>query len=173
MQSELTPPTVSEIRQLPADLTMLIPPEWEDRNGHVNVQYYLTLYERGGWNMLGNIGASEQHQQQSSSGIFDLEHHIKYLSEIKVGDTVSVHNRMLSYTDKLFQGMFFIVNDTQENLAATVEYLSVHIHMKQRRSAPFSMSIAAKLRELSRQHEAMNWTPPVSGLMNLKMQRKS
>jgi len=41
-------PGLDQIRELPVQLKMAIPPEWEDRNGHVNVQFYLALYELGG-----------------------------------------------------------------------------------------------------------------------------
>ena len=30
-------PPVEQIRQLPVQLDMEVPPDWEDRNGHVNV----------------------------------------------------------------------------------------------------------------------------------------
>jgi hypothetical protein len=48
-------PGLDQIRELPVQLTMTIPPEWEDRNGHVNVQVYLALYELGGWVVLEEV----------------------------------------------------------------------------------------------------------------------
>lgn len=167
MQSNREFPAVHQIRQLPADLTMTVPPEWEDINGHVNVQHYLTLYNLGGWKMLENIGFDENYIIEKKASIFDLEHHLRYLAEINVGDEVSVYNRTLNYNDKLFQGMFFIVNDTHDKLASTIEYLALHVDMKQRRSIAFSTEITTKLLELRTQHEAMDWASPVSGLMNL------
>jgi len=155
------------IRQLPSDLTMDALPEWEDRNGHVNVQYYLALYELGGWQMLRKVGVDEQYLAENQSSIFDLEHHISYLDEIKIGESVSVHNRMLSCNKKLFQGMIFIINNTQDKLAATIEYLSVHIDLTHRRSTPFPDDVDQKLSDLLAQHDALDWQTPVCGTMNL------
>ena len=167
MQPKTALPKTDDVRQLPVDLSMVIPPDWEDRNGHVNVQHYLSLYERGGWQIVHRIGIDEHYLVETRKSFFDLEHHIRYLSEINVGDTVSVYNRLLSYNHKLFQGMFFIVNDTQNNLAATIEYLSLHIDLEQRSSVPFSTEIRARLNELHHQHQSLNWAPPMCNLMNL------
>ena len=99
--------------------------------------------------------------------VFDLEHHITYLAEIRVGDTVSVYNRVLSNNGKLFQGMFFVVNDTREQLVATIEYRSICIDLEQRRAAAFPAAILGKLNELQARHQALAWSPAVCGLMDL------
>ena len=52
-------PDIEQLRELPSQLAMAIPPEWEDRNGHVNVQFYLALYELGGWVVLEEVGIEE------------------------------------------------------------------------------------------------------------------
>ncbi|MCB1674688.1 MAG: thioesterase family protein [Halioglobus sp.] len=156
-------PTVEEIRQMPTDLTMTVPPQWEDRNGHVNVQYYLGMYELGGWQILENIGIDERYLTDRQAGIFDLEHHIRYLAEIKVGEVVSVHNRMLGRDGKRFHGMLFIVNDTCQALACTIEYLSICIDQQLRRSTAFPEDMALNLDELLARHNACNWQVPVCG----------
>ena len=57
-------PTPGELGRLPEQLRMTIPAEWEDRNEHVNVQYYVTLYELGGWTVLEDEGIDEKWFQQ-------------------------------------------------------------------------------------------------------------
>jgi acyl-CoA thioester hydrolase len=52
-------PDLDQVRELPVQLDFVIPPEWEDRNGHVNVQFYLTLFEMGGWRILEDGGFDE------------------------------------------------------------------------------------------------------------------
>jgi len=159
-------PSVDDIRQLPAHLSMAVPPEWEDRNGHVNVQYYQTLYELGGWQILEGIEINERYLAARHAGIFDLEHHTHYLTEIHVGETVSVHNRMLGRNDKLFHGIFFIVNDTNQQLACTIEYLSIYVNLQVRHTELFPKDMALRLDKLLHDHNALNWQAPVCGLMN-------
>ncbi len=160
-------PTVDEIRQLPADLTMAVPPEWEDRNGHVNVQYYLGIYDLGGWQILENIGIDEGYLADRQAGIFDVEHHIRYLAEIQVGEVVSVYNRMLGRDGKRFHGMLFIVNDTCQRLACTIEYLSICVDQRLRRSATFPEDMALKLDKMLAEHNTLNWQVPVCGIFSV------
>lgn len=158
-------PSVDDIRQLLADYAMEVPPEWEDRNGHVNVQYYQTLYGLGGWQILENIEIDEAYLVKYQGGIFDLEHHTRYLSEIHVGESVSVYSRMLSMGEKRFHGMFYIVNDTTQRLACSIEYLSTYIDLNTRRTAPFPQDMAQKLDKLLAKHSALGWESEVCGSM--------
>lgn len=160
-------PSVGEIQQLPLDHTMTVPPEWEDRNGHVNVQHYLGIYHLGGWKILDNIGIDENYLADRKTGIFDLEHHIKYLAEIQVGEVVSVYNRMLGKDSKRFHGVLFIVNDTRERLACTIEYLSIVVDQRVRRSTVFPEDMESRLDKLFDQHNALNWQVPVCGNLSI------
>lgn len=159
-------PSFEEIRQLPADFSMEVPPDWEDRNGHVNVQYYQTLYGLGGWQILENIGIDEKYLAQYNGGIFDLEHHTRYLAEIHVGETVSLHNRMFGKNDQLFHGIFYILNETNQALSCSIEYLSAYIDLNVRRVAPFPQDMVTKLDKLLSEHSAMNWQSPVCGAIS-------
>ena len=114
-------PGLDQIRELRVQLEMAIPPEWEDRNGHVNVQFYLALFELGGWVVLDEVGIGEAWFQSQQFSQFDLEHHLYYRAEIRVGDEVSAYNRVLARSGKCFHGMYFIVNETRSRLAATLE----------------------------------------------------
>jgi acyl-CoA thioester hydrolase len=152
---------------LPVQLRMAIPPEWEDRNGHVNVQFYVALYELGGWVVLEQAGVDEAWFEQRNISVFDLEHHVRYRSEVLTGDEVLTYNRLLSRNDKSFHGMYFIVNQTRGRLAATLEYVSACVDMRTRRIAPFPEALAAILDGVLEKHKALGWAAPVCGLMNL------
>jgi acyl-CoA thioesterase FadM len=78
-------PTVEQLRELPLQLQMKVPSEWEDRNGHVGVKHFLELYQLGAWYVLHEIGVDEAWFKQHQFSQFDLEHHAHYLSEIRVG----------------------------------------------------------------------------------------
>jgi acyl-CoA thioester hydrolase len=159
-------PGLDQIRELPVQLEMAIPPEWEDRNGHVNVQFYLALFELGGWDVLEDVGIDETWLEQRKFSQFDLEHHLHYRAEIWVGDQVSTYNRILGRSDKRFHGMYLIVNETRNRLAATVEYITAGVDMRTRRIAPFPEELASGLDVLIEKHQGLSWKTPVCGLMN-------
>jgi len=158
-------PTVDQVRQLPPQLSMKIPPEWEDRNGHVNVQYYVTLYELGGWNVLEAKGFDEDWFRRNEVSVFDLEHHLNYLAELRIGDRVSTYHRVLGHSEKRFHGMYFVVNDDREQLACCLEYVASNVDMRLRRTAPFLPELAQCMDELLLEHELLDWPTPVCGAM--------
>jgi len=160
-----TYPSLDQLRELPVQLAMSIPPEWEDRNGHVNVQFYVTLYELGGWEILEDVGIDEAWFEQRDLSLFDLEHHLQYLTEVAVDDEVKTYNRLLGRSGKCFHGMYFIVNETRDRLAATLEYITACVDMKTRRIAPFTEELAGDLDSLLDQHGRLTWATPVCGMM--------
>jgi acyl-CoA thioester hydrolase len=160
-------PTLQQLRQLPVQLSMVIPPEWEDRNGHVNVQYYLKLYELGGYEVLKEDGLGEDLLQNHDFGLFDFEHHLFFRAEVHVGDKVSTFNRLLGMNQKRLVGMYFIVNDTREQLACCIEYLSAGVDLTARRTAVFPDEIYGSFERQLKRHQALEWSAPTSGAIRI------
>jgi len=164
--TEKTPfPTPRQLEKLPVQLSMAIPPEWEDRNGHVNVQYYLALYELGSWAVLENEGIDENWFEQRGISLFDLEHHLRFRAEMLVGDRAITYNRVLGRNEKCFRGMYFIVNETRGSLAATLEYVTACVDMGTRRVSPFPAALSADLDRIIESHRQLGWEAPVCGWM--------
>jgi acyl-CoA thioester hydrolase len=158
-------PDLEQLRELPAQLDYVIAPEWEDRNGHVNVQFYLALFELGGWKVLEEVGVDEDWLRRHAYSFFDLEHHLHYLAEVRVGQRVTTYNRVVGKSDKRFHGMYYIVNETRGRLAGTLEYISNGVDMNLRRTAPMPEELARGLDRLFAAHQRLSWEPQLCGLM--------
>jgi acyl-CoA thioester hydrolase len=158
-------PTFEQVVELPSLMEKIIPPEWQDLNGHVNVRHYLELYDAASWPMLAAIGLDETTFLDRRQGLFDLEHHLWYLDELHVGDTVTVHWRFISRTVKRFHGVMFVVNRTRQRLASTFEYVSSGADLDARRTAPLPAEFAAQLDRLIAEHARLAWPAPVCGVM--------
>lgn len=158
-------PRLEQVRELPVQLECVIPAEWEDRNGHVNVQFYLTLFEMGGWKILEDAGFDDAWLQRKEYSFFDLEHHLLYLAEIAVGDRVTAYNRVIGKSDKRFHGLYLIVNETRGRLACVLEYISSGVDMRQRRAAPMPKDLSEGLNRLYAAHRELSWSPPSCGIM--------
>ena len=159
-------PTVGNVRDLALQMQMEVPPEWEDRNGHVNVQYYLTLYELGGWRILEEIGFDDDWFKSQGFSMFDLEHHLHFRAEIRVGDRVSTYNRLLGYSEKRFHGMYFIVNDDRDLLAGVLEYITSGVDMILRRTTAFPPDLEQGIEAMHQRHEKLAWPAPLCGVMS-------
>ena len=145
---------------------MAVPADWEDRNGHVGVQHFQALFAMGAWRVLEPIGVDEDWFSANRRSQFDLEHHLFYRSEIRAGDSVSTYNRVVGRSDRRFHGVYLVLNDSTDRLAATLEYITVGIDMGQRRMAVFPPELADGLDRLIALHGQLDWAPPLCGVMS-------
>jgi acyl-CoA thioester hydrolase len=161
-------PTCAQVRELPVALRMQVPERYADTNGHMNVRRYVGLHDQASWNYLGGLGLGEQYVAAENRSFFDLEHHLRYLEEVLVGDEVTVHFRLVARSTKLLHGMGFLVNATREQVANTFEFLAAHIDLGVRRTAPFDEAAARSLDDEIGRHEALDWEPPTCGALGIR-----
>ena len=159
-------PSVAQVCELPSLMEKVIPPGWQDLNGHVNVRHYLELYDAASWPMLSALGVDERWFLEHRQGLFDLEHHLWYLDELHVGDTVTVHSRMVDRTAKRYHGVMFIVNRTRGRLSSAFEYVSSGADLQTRRTAPLPAVFAAHLDRMIAADAGLAWPAPVCGVMS-------
>jgi acyl-CoA thioester hydrolase len=158
-------PRPEQVRQLPLQLHLTVPEDWEDRNGHVGVQRFQQLFAMGAWKVLEEVGVDNEWFATSRRSQFDLEHHLYYRAELHAGHRVSTYNRVLGRSDRRFHGLYFVVNDETERLAATIEYITAGIDMRSRRMAAFPDDLANGLDRLIDIHRKLAWEPPLCGAM--------
>lgn len=153
-------PPVATIRELPELCSQVIPDQWVDQNDHVNVGFYMALYNDSGWPLLDLVGVDERYFAERRMGLVDLDNHFRYLNELHAGDRVTAYGRFLSADEKRLHGMVFIVNDSTGSLACTIEFLSISIDLKTRRAAAIPADVAARLDAVITEHQGIGWTSP-------------
>jgi acyl-CoA thioester hydrolase len=154
--------------QLPITNQATIPEEYIDVMGHVNIMWYTHLFDEAVYELWGLFGCGKEYYRSSGYGGFALEQHTLYLSEVRVGDSVTVRSRALGRSDKTFHFMHFLIRDVDNVLAATGEFVGVHIDRSTRRSAPFPDEALEKLDVLLAAHQQLDWDAPVCGVMGIK-----
>jgi acyl-CoA thioester hydrolase len=160
--------SLDQVASLPEIYRKTIPATYEDRNGHMNVRWYLGLYDEASDAMYPMLGLTNEYFVVSGMGGFDLEHHIRYLSEVRVGDTVAISLRMLARSPKLCHYMMFMVNETRGQLSSLFECVHAHADLKIRRTAIFPAKAVAAIDALIAAQEVLAWPAPVSGSMAIK-----
>jgi acyl-CoA thioester hydrolase len=161
----VTMPTVEQVLELPSLMERVVPAAWQDLNGHVNVRHYLELFDAASWPMLAAFGLDERIFLERRQGLFDLEHHLWYLSELHVGDTVSVHARFIARSVKRFHGVMFAVDRTRGRLASVFEYVSSGADLDSRRTAPLNADLATAIDREIAAHSRLAWPAPVCGVI--------
>lgn len=159
--------SIDQLEPLPTIYTGVIPPTFEDRNHHMNVRWYLTLYDEAGDAMYERLGLTPDYLSASGMGGFDLEHHLWYLAEVLIGETVSIRMRFVGRSTKLMHYMMFMVNETRGVVASMFECVHAHADLSIRRTAPFPAHAAQKIDAFLAEHNALPWPPPTSGAMRV------
>jgi acyl-CoA thioester hydrolase len=164
----MKPPSVSldEIAQLDLLYRVTVPPAYEDENGHMNVRHYLAVFDEAGYPMIERFGLTPEFHARHGTGGFDLEHHMHYLNEVRIGDDVAVYLRVVGRTSKRVHYLMFMVNETRQNLAAIFECVNSFVDLTQRRTAPYPPEIAAQIDNVLHRHRALPWEAPVCGVMS-------
>jgi len=158
--------TVSQIQELPRLSRQTIEPDFLDVMGHMNIRYYLGLFDDAAWRMFASFGMDRAYYESGTGGSFALQQFIQYVAEVHVNETVTIHARLLGRSPKRIHYMLFMVNETTGKLAATIETLGSHADLEQRRTSPFPVAIAAKIDEMVAVHNQLTWQPPMCGVIS-------
>lgn len=137
-----------------------------DVMGHMNIHGYMYIFNGGALNFAEAFGLTQEFIDQERGGIFALEHHIRYLAEVRLGETVAIHHRVFSRTAKRVHFMQFMVNESRPNLACTLEVVNSYANLALRRTAEFPPQIASWFDHLITQHQQLDWDAPVCGVMH-------
>lgn len=158
--------TVEQVEQLPLYHRETIPTDYLDIMGHMNVRWYVALYDTAAWKFFDSFGMNETCYRAEQAGGFALKQFIQYLAEVRVGETVAIRGRVLGRSAKRVHFMLFMVNETTGVLASTFEVLGSHADMCVRRTSPYPPQIAAKLDTTIAEQNALAWNAPVCGVIN-------
>jgi acyl-CoA thioester hydrolase len=142
-----------------------VPDAWADSNGHMNMRWYVALFDDAGDDLHARIGLTPDFHREHGSGTVDLEHHTNFLHEIMPGESVAVYARLVARSAKRVHYLMFLVNETKGNLAAIFECMNAFLDLKARRTAAFPPPIQAKIDAWISRDSRLDWPPPVSGSM--------
>ena len=122
-------------------------PEWIDVNGHMNVAYYVLAFDLGVDALWEGFGITTDYIEQAAGSTFAVECHITYQQELVEGDRYLVTSQILGYDDKRIHQFQRLYHAQQEYLAATAEWMNLHVDLAARRVCPWPASILAKLED--------------------------
>ena len=146
----------------------LILPEWIDYNGHLNVAYYVLVFDRATDRLFDCIGMDAAFRAEGNVSGFVAEMHLNYIREVQQGDEVRVTTQLLDYDEKRFHYFHRMHHVEQGYLAATSEILCLYVDMNLRRVAQMPPSIMARLAEIKQSHAALPIPEQVGSVMKVK-----
>jgi acyl-CoA thioester hydrolase len=162
MNMSITP---ENIAALPLFQRASIPPDYLDQMGHMNIRWYVGLFDEAIWQFFASFGMTAEYYEAEQAGAFALKQFIQYLAEVRLGETVAIHGRILGRSGKRVHFMMFMLNETTGKLAATFEVLGSHADLRTRRTSAFPAHIAAQIDALLDGQRQLAWAAPVCGVI--------
>jgi acyl-CoA thioester hydrolase len=140
--------------------------EWVDRNEHVNIRYFVVVFDDAGDAFYPTVGLADADHRSRESGTMDLEHHIHYVREVRAGDRLSVYLRIVGVGPKRFHYVMFLWNESTGELAAIFECVNTFVDLARRKSAAWPEDIRCALQSLSEGQKDLSWPAPLCGSMS-------
>ena len=136
-----------------------IKPKWLDYNNHMNVAYYVLIFDLAFEALLLSLGLGEKIAKTTGISMMILESHITYDQEVTLGQEVEVQMQLLDHDHKRMHLYFeMYVKGKNGYLASTLEQLSMCVDLNKRKSISFPEEITAKIKALSEQQSHLGRT---------------
>src|SRR5580658_6449503 len=144
----MKPPAIAVDRILtlqPPSLRLVVPESWADSNGHMNMRWYVAIFDDAGDELHERVGLTPEFHRRHHAGTVDLEHHTHFLKEVIPGDSVAVYSRLVARSPKRLHYLMFLVNENRRNVAAIFECMNAFLDLTTRKTAPFPPEIGEKI----------------------------
>ena len=133
----------------------VILPEWIDYNGHMNLSYYVLVFDHATDAFLDYLGMTETFRAEHNCSTFSAEIHVNYIQEVVEGDEVYVTTQLLDYDEKRIHYFHRMYHSGKDYLSATNELMSLYMDMNQRKVARMPVQIQTTLHEIRQIHSMM------------------
>jgi len=145
----------------------VVRPEWIDHNGHMNVGYYLVVFDYATDAFFRWVGLDDAHRRAAGVTTFCLEAHVTYHREVRVGDPLRFTTLLVGHDEKRIHYFHEMHHATTGYLAATNELMSLHVSQATRRGAPMAPAVRARLASIQSMHDAVPRPPQVGRSIGL------
>jgi acyl-CoA thioester hydrolase len=113
--------------------------------GHVNVQYYASMFDQATWTFLSEFGITSEYMKANHKGMAAVSQQTKYLLELFSGDIVEIQTELLEVTEKTVRFVHTMRRRPQMDTIATSELVGVHFDTESHKSCPLPQEIKERL----------------------------
>ena len=115
----------------------VIKKEWTDYNNHMNMAYYVLIFDQVWEIMLQKFKMGEDSAKTEKMSTMVVETHTTYNNEVKEGDEVEINLTFFDHDKKRLHFKMEMLEKTTKKLSATLEMLSLYIDLNKRKVAEF------------------------------------
>lgn len=131
--------------------------DWVDYNGHLNVAYYVLVFDGATDAFMEATGLTAERRRRDGNTLFTVEGHITYQREVHLGDELSCDVRLLGFDEKRLRFISTMRKEPEGFVAATMEWLHLHVDLPTRKVLPMPDDVLEKLAEIMEQQKTLEW----------------
>ena len=112
--------------------------DWIDYNNHLNVSYYLLIFDKYGADVLNDkFKMGENSARTTGKSTMIVESHMTYTQELKLNDEVDINLIYFDHDKKRLQYKMEMIHKDEKYLASTIEVLALYVDLNTRKVAEF------------------------------------
>ena len=111
--------------------------EWTDYNNHMNLSYYILVFDKAAEKMLSNFKMGEDAAINTKRSTMVVETHTTYNNEVKEGEEVDIYLSYCDHDKKRLHYKLEMYEKSKNVLSSTTEVLALYINLELRKVAEF------------------------------------
>jgi len=111
--------------------------DWTDYNNHMNLSYYILVFDKAAEKILSKFNMGEEAALKTKRSTMVVETHTTYNNEVKEGDEVDVYLSYCDHDKKRLHYKLEMYEKSKNVLSATTEVLALYINLDLRKVAEF------------------------------------
>lgn len=115
----------------------IIKKEWTDYNNHMNMAYYVLVFDQVWEVMLEKFKMGENSAKKTNMSTMVVETYTTYNNEVKEGDEVEINLTFFDHDKKRLHYKMEMIEKSSQKLSATLEMLSLYIDLNKRKVSEF------------------------------------
>ena len=132
----------------------IIKKEWTDYNKHMNVAYYVLVFDESWELMLQKFKMGENSAKTSQMSTMAVESHITYNNEVKEGDEVKIVLTYFDHDKKRLHYKMEMIEKSSNKLASTIEFLSLYVDLNKRKVSEFEEEKISIMKKFIQENQA-------------------
>ena len=112
--------------------------DWIDYNNHMNVSFYLLIFDKFGADTLNDIFKMGEHSAKTTGkSTMIVESNITYNQELRLDDEVDINLVYFDHDKKRLQYKMEMIHKEKNYLASTIEILALYVDLNTRKVSEF------------------------------------
>ena len=111
--------------------------EWTDYNEHMNMAYYVLIFDLAWEIILEKFKMGEHSAKTTKKSTMVVETHTTYNNEVKQGEDVDIVLTHFDHDKKRLHFKLEMYEKSKQTLSATIEMLSLYIDLGKRKVSEF------------------------------------